>query len=56
MTQEQFNKQMKDFVERCNCPDKVALRAMINFSARMCLDYPELAKVWYDGVPKVSMD
>ena len=56
MTQEQFDKQMKDFPERCCCPDKVALRAMINFSARMCLDHPELANVWYDGVPKVSMD
>ena len=56
MTQEQFNEQMDTRPDKMVCPDKMALRAAIAFATRMCLDHPELAKVWYDGIPKVTMD
>ena len=56
MTQEQFNEQMDTRADKMVCPDKMAIRGAIAFAARMCLYYPELAKVWYDSKPKVTMD
>ena len=56
MTQEEFNNQMDTRADKMCCPDKMAIKGAIAFAARMCLEHPELARVWYDAKPKVTLD
>lgn len=56
MTQEQFNEQMSTRPDKWSHLDKRAVKAGIAFAARMCTTYPELAKVWYDSLPKATQD
>ena len=56
MTQEQFNEQMNTRADKWSHLDKRAVKAGIAFAARMCVTYHELAKVWYDSLPKAAME
>ena len=56
MTQEEFVKRMNDYKSLYDFPESFMIRGAMGFTARMCLAYPELAKVWYDSLPKATQD
>lgn len=53
---ERFTEKMDAWKARYNYPDNIPIKATMAFTARMCTTYPELAKVWYDSLPKVTQD
>jgi len=56
MTKEEFIERIEDWKARFNYPDSIPIKATIAFMGRMCTTYPELAKEWYDSLPKATMD
>ncbi len=57
MTQEQFDKQMEMWRNMYTDPNERCIaRGAIARTARLCTEHPDLAKVWYDKLPKVTMD
>ena len=56
MTQEKFNESIEAWKARYNHPDNIPIKAAIAFTMRMCTSYPELAKNYYDSLPKVTQD
>ena len=56
MTQEEFNKKIEEWKERYNYPENISVKGAIAFTMRMCIMYPELAKNYYDNLPKATQD
>ena len=56
MTQEEFIQKFEDYKDRYNYPEKIAIKGAISFAVRMCTTYPELAKEYYNSLPKATMD
>ena len=57
MTQEQFDRQMEMWRNMYTDPNERSIaRGAIARTARLCTEHPDLAKVWYDKFPKVTMD
>ena len=59
MTQEEFTAQMERYKARYTDEDlalRISVKGAIAFTARMCTMYPDLAKEWYDSLPKATMD
>ena len=53
---EEFTQKMNDWKARYNYPDNIPIKAIMAFTARMFYMYPNVARKWYDSLPKVIMD
>lgn len=57
MTQEEFNKCIEEYGNRdLNPMGRITRKGCIAFALRVATTYPELAKAYYDALPKVTMD
>ncbi len=53
---DEFTEKMEDWKARYNHPDNIPIKATMAFTARMFYMYPDIAREWYDGLPKVTQD
>lgn len=56
---EEFTEKMnawKARYKRYNHPDNILIKSTMAFTARMFYMYPDIARKWYDDLPKVTMD
>lgn len=53
---EKFTQKMNDWKARYNHPDNIPIKATMAFTARMFYQYPNVARQWYDSLPKATMD
>lgn len=53
---EKFTQKMDDWKARYNYPDNIPIKGTMAFTARMFYMYPEVAREWYDSLPKVTLD
>jgi len=53
---EKFTKRMEDWKARYNHPDNIPIKATMAFTARMFYMYPDIARQWYESLPKVTQD
>ena len=52
----EFTQKMDDWKARYNHPDNIPIKATMAFTARMFYMYPNIAREWYDGLPKITQD
>lgn len=53
---EKFTEKMENWKARYNYPDNIPIKATMAFTARMFDMYPDVARQWYDNLPKVTLD
>lgn len=54
---EKFTKKMDAWKARYNnYPDNIIVKGTMAFTARMFYMYPNVARKWYDSLPKVTLD
>lgn len=53
---EKFTEKMNAWKARYSHPDNIPIKATMAFTARMFYMYPQVAREWYDSLPKVSLD
>lgn len=53
---ERFTEKMDAWKARYNHPDNIPIKATMAFTARMFYMYPNVAREWYDNLPKVTQD
>lgn len=53
---EKFTEKMDAWKERYSRPDNIPVKATMAFTARMFYMYPNVAREWYDSLPKVTQD
>lgn len=53
---EKFTQKMNDWKARYNHPDNIPIKATMAFTAKMFYQYPNIAREWYDSLPKATMD
>jgi len=53
---EKFTEKMDAWKARYNYPDNIPIKAAMAFTARMFYQYPNVARQWYDSLPKATMD
>ena len=53
---EKFSEKMDAWKSRYNYPDSIPIKAAMAFTARMFYMYPNVAREWYDSLPKVTLD
>ena len=53
---EKFTEAMDAWRARYNLPDNITIKATMAFTARMFYMYPDVAREWYDNLPKATMD
>ena len=51
-----FTEKMNAWKARYNYPDNISIKATMAFTARMFYQYPNIARMWYDNLPKATMD
>ena len=51
-----FTEKMDDLKARFNRPDNIPIKATMAFTARMFYQYPNVARLWYEQLPKATMD
>lgn len=51
-----FTQKMDDWKARYSHPDNIPIKATMAFTARMFYMYPNVAREWYDSLPKATMD
>ena len=56
MDLEKFTEKMDAWKARYNYPDNFSIKATMAFTARMFYMYPNVAREWYDSLPKVTLD
>lgn len=56
MDLKKFTEKMNAWKARYNYPDNIPIKAAMAFTARMFYQYPNVARQWYDSLPKVTMD
>ena len=56
MNLEKFIQQIETYKARYTYPESISINAAIAFTARMCTSYPDIAKEWYDKLPKAVQD
>ena len=56
MDLEKFTEKMDDWKARYNHPDNIPIKATMAFTARMFYQYPNVARLWYEQLPKATMD
>jgi len=53
---EKFTEKIKTFQGRYKHPEIVSIKGAMAFMARMFYQYPNVARQWYDNLPKTTMD
>lgn len=53
---EEFTEKMDAWKARFNRPDNIPIKATMAFTARMFYQYPDVARQWYEQLPKTTMD
>ena len=53
---DEFTEKMNAWKARYNYPDNIPIKATMAFTARMFYMYPNIAREWYDNLPKVTLD
>ena len=53
---EKFTDKIKTFQGRYKHPEIVSIKGAMAFMARMLYQYPNVARQWYEQLPKVTMD
>lgn len=53
---EKFTEKMDAWKARYNHPYNIPIKATMAFTARMFYMYPNVARKWYDSLPKVTLD
>lgn len=53
---EKFTEKIKTFQERYKHPEIVSIKGAMAFMARMFYQYPDVARKWYEQLPKTTMD
>ena len=53
---DEFTEKMNAWKARYNHPDDIPIKGTIAFTARMFYMYPDIAREWYDGLRKVTLD
>ena len=53
---EKFTEKIKTFQRRYKYPEIVSIKGAMAFMARMFYQYPNVARQWYDSLPKATMD
>lgn len=53
---EEFTEKMDAWKARFNHPDDIPIKATMAFTARMFYQYPDIARLWYEQLPKATMD
>ena len=56
MDLEKFTEKIKTFQGRYKHPEIVSVKGAMAFMARMFYQYPNVARLWYEQLPKVTMD
>ena len=52
-----FTEKIDSFTERYkNNPERVSIKGAMAFMARMFYQYPDVAREWYENLPKATMD
>ena len=47
---------MDDWKARFSYPDSIPVKTTMAFTTRMFYMYPDIAREWYDSLPKVTQD
>ena len=53
---EKFTEKIKTFQARYKHPEIVSIKGAMAFMARMFYQYPNAARLWYEQLPKATMD
>lgn len=53
---EKFTEKIDAFKARYNYPESISIKGAMAFMARMFYQYPNVARQWYEQLPKVTMD
>ena len=53
---DEFTEKIEDWKARFSYPDSIPVKATMAFTARMFYMYPDVARQWYDSLPKVTQD
>ena len=53
---EKFTEKMGAWKARYNHPDNIPIKATMAFTARMFYMYPNVAREWYESLPKATQD
>ena len=53
---DKFTEKIKTFQERYKHPEIVSIKGAMAFMARMFYQYPNVARQWYEQLPKATMD
>ena len=53
---EKFTERMNDWKARYSYPEISSIKATMAFTARMFYMYPDIARQWYDNLPKATQD
>lgn len=53
---EKFTEKIKTFQGRYKYPEILSIKGAMAFMARMFYQYPNVARQWYDSLPKATMD
>lgn len=53
---DKFTEKIKTFQERYKHPEIVSIKGAMAFMARLFYQYPNVARQWYDNLPKATMD
>ena len=53
---EKFTERINTFQARYKHPEIISIKGAIAFMARMFYQYPNVAREWYESLPKATMD
>lgn len=53
---EKFTEKIKTFQRKYKHPEIVSIKGAMAFMARMFYQYPDVARLWYEQLPKTTMD
>lgn len=53
---EKLTEKIKTFQGRYKHPESISIKGAMTFMARMFYQYPNVARKWYDSLPKATMD
>ena len=56
MTKEEFSERIDNFKKRYKYPEIISIKGAMAFMARMFYQYPNVAREWYESLPKATMD
>lgn len=53
---EEITEKIKSFQARYKYPESISIKGAMAFMARMFYQYPNVARLWYEQLPKATMD